>query len=69
MDRVSARVPVIHAPDPRIAALLPGRMSAGGFDVTPNVYISENNKTLKGELESNMLLLPVQLDAVGCLTT
>lgn len=69
MDRASARVPVINTPDPRVAALLPGRVSAQGFDVTPNVYISENNKTLKGELESNSLLIPVQLDAFGAITT
>ena len=70
-DMTSARVPLPLGPDPRVEGLLPGRMSsrAGNFDVTPNVYPTPNGKQIMGELESRPLLVPVQIDGFGCLTT
>lgn len=69
LDMTSARVPLPLGPDPRIAGLLPGRMSSpeGGFDVTPNAYATPNGKQIMGELESRPLLIPVQIDGFGCL--
>ena len=71
LDMTSARVPLPIAPDSRVASLMPGRMSsrAEGFDVTPNVYATPNGKQIMGELESRPLLVPVQIDGFGCLTT
>jgi hypothetical protein len=71
LDMVSARVPLPIGPDPRVAGLLPGRLvsRAGSFDVTPNVYTTPNGKQIMGELESRPLLIPVQIDGFGCLTT
>lgn len=71
LDMTSARVPLPLGPDPRVANLLPGRMSSRseGFDVTPNVYATPNGKQIMGELESRPLLIPVQIDGFGCLTT
>ena len=71
LDMVSARVPLPLGPDPRVANLLPGRMSSrsDSFDVTPNVYPTPNGKQIMGELESRPLLIPVQLDGLGCLDT
>lgn len=71
LDLVAAKVPEPIAPDPRVANLLPGRMVSrtGGFDVTPNIYASPNGKQIIGELESRPLLVPVQIDGFGCLTT
>lgn len=68
-DMTSARVPLPLGPDPRVAGLLPGRMSsrAAGFDVTPNVYPTPSGKQIMGELESRPLLVPVQIDGFGCL--
>jgi hypothetical protein len=71
LDMASARVPMPLGPDPRIANLLPGRMTsrAEGYDVTPNVYCTPNGKQIMGELESRPLLIPVQIDGFGCLDT
>ena len=71
LDMTSARVPLPLGPDPRVAGLLPGRMSSrpAGFDVTPNVYATPNGKQIIGELESCTLLIPVQIDGFGCLDT
>ena len=57
--------------DPRVASLLPGRLSnpAQGYDITPNVYSSPNGKVIHGELESRPLLIPTQIDGFGCLQT
>jgi hypothetical protein len=71
LDMTSARVPLPLGPDPRVAGLLPGRMTSRteGFDVTPNVYATPNGKQIFGELESRPLLIPVQIDGFGCLDT
>lgn len=71
LDMTAARVPLPLGPDPRVASLLPGRVSSvdNALDVTPNVFVSPNGKQIKGELESRPLLIPVQIDGFGCLTT
>ena len=71
LDMTAARVPLPLGPDPRVAGLLPGRLSSrdNGFDVTPNVYATPNGKQIMGELESRPLLIPVQIDGFGCLDT
>lgn len=71
LDMTAARVPLPLGPDPRVAGLLPGRLSsrAENFDVTPNVYATPNGKQIMGELESRPLLIPVQIDGFGCLDT
>ena len=71
LDMTSARVPLPLGPDPRVAGLLPDRMSSrsAGFDVSPNIYASSNGKQIFGELESRPLLVPVQIDGFGNLTT
>lgn len=70
-DMTSAEVPLPLGPDERIASLMPGRMTStdSGFDVTPNLYPTPSGKQIMGELESCPLLIPVQIDAYGCLTT
>ncbi len=71
LDMTSAMVPLPLGPDPRVAGLMPGRMSSreAGFDVTPNVYPTPNGKQIRGELESRTLLIPAQIDGFGCLNT
>lgn len=70
LDFTAAKVPAALQ-DPRVANLLPGRMtsSEGGFDVTPNVYTTPNGKEIMGELEARPLLIPTQIDGFGCLDT
>lgn len=71
LDMTSARVPLPLGPDPRVADLVPGRLSSReeGYDVTPNLYATPNGKQIMGELESRTLLIPVQIDGFGCLDT
>lgn len=71
LDMTSAKVPLPLGPDPRVANLLPGRLSSreNSFDVTPNVYATPNGKQIMGELESRPLLIPVQIDGFGCIDT
>lgn len=71
LDMTSAVVPLLVSPDPRVAGLLPGRLTSreAGYDVTPNVYAANNGKSVIGELESRPLLVPTQIDGFGCLNT
>jgi len=71
LDLVSAEVPPAYATDPRVADIMPGRLTdrAAGYDLMPNVYLSENGKQIKGELETRPLCVPVQIDSFGCLNT
>lgn len=73
LDRTSAVVPLPLGPDPRVASIMPGRMTSaargGNFDVTPNLYCTPNGKEVVGELESRTLLVPAQIDGFGCLRT
>jgi hypothetical protein len=71
LDMTSSVVPMPFGPDSRIANLLPGRLSSreAGFDVTPNLSLTNDNKQLTGSIESRTLLLPVQIDGFGCLDT
>ncbi len=71
LDIASAKVPLPLGPDPRVAGLLPGRMSSkgAGFDVTPNLYATPNGMQIMGELYSKPVLIPVQIDGFGCLDT
>lgn len=69
LDIVSGDIPLPVGPDPRVASLMPGRMTnvEAGFDVTPNIYPSPNGKQVMGELEGRLLMVPVQIDGFGCL--
>lgn len=71
LDLVSAVVPLVVSPDPRVASLMPGRLSnpEAGYDVTPNIYPATNNKAIFGELETRPLCAPTQIDGFGCLNT
>jgi hypothetical protein len=70
-DMMSTEVPMPFGVDPRVSAYLPGRMSdrAQQYDVTPNVYVTQDNRQIFGELLCNKLLAPIQIDGYGCLTT
>lgn len=71
MDMTFAKVPLPLGPDPRVAHLMPGRVSsmADNIDMTPNLWCTPNGKQIMGELESRPLLMPVQIDGYGCLDT
>ena len=71
LDMTSSVVPMPFGPDPRVANLLPGRLASreAGFDVTPNLMLSTDNKQVQGSIETRTLLIPVQIDGFGCLDT
>lgn len=72
LDKTFARPVMPLGPDPRVAGLLPGRVSSlenGGMDMLPNVYCTPNGKQIMAELESRPLLIPVQIDGFGCIDT
>ncbi|MNI79204.1 hypothetical protein D3C73_1356450 [compost metagenome] len=71
LDLVSAIVPLPLGPDPRVAALMPGRLidDPMGLDVTPNLWCTPDGKQLMAEINSRPLLVPVQIDGFGCLDT
>lgn len=71
LDYSTARVPLPLGPDPRVANIMPGRLvnTSMELDVTPNLYCTPNGKQIMAELESRPLLIPVQIDGFGCVTT
>lgn len=71
LDRLSAKVPLPLGPDPRVAALMPGRLveSTEDLDVTPNLYPTPDGRQIMAEILSRTLLAPIQIDGFGCLDT
>jgi hypothetical protein len=56
------------APDPRLAALAPGRITgAGGLALDTNVWASPDNRSLHGSAGTRPLAIPATLDGFGCL--
>ena len=70
LDMTFAGEPTIGS-DPRLSGLMPGRMTdrQAGFDVTPNLYCTPDGRQIIGDLYSNPLLVPVQIDGFGCVKT
>jgi hypothetical protein len=62
-DRVSCIKPPPIQPDPRVSHLMPGRISTSEYDLMPNIYVSANNREIRAELYTNMLMVPIDLDA------
>lgn len=56
-------------PDPRVARFLPGRISGADFDVTPNIWVSEDNTSVKFSLHSRPLLVGTGIDQYARLHT
>ena len=73
LDKTAAEVPLVKKPDSMLAPLIPNALQSRaqnqGYVLTPNVYASPDNTALFGQLYSRPLLVPVQIDGFGCLTT
>lgn len=71
LDMVASKVVQVFPPDPRVASLIPSRLVSrdAGLDITPNVYLTPNGAEVMGELRTNPLLVPVQIDGFGTLNT
>jgi hypothetical protein len=72
LDAAYGSVPFVVAPEQRASVFMPPRLESlgkGGFAAWPNAYIAENNKSVKGELYTRPLMIPVAIDTFGCITT
>ncbi|BAV81050.1 major capsid E family protein [Vibrio phage CKB-S1] len=71
LDRLSAKVALPLGPDPRVAALMPGRLveATEDIDITPNLYPTPDGRQIMAEVLSRTLLAPIDIDSFGCLDT
>jgi hypothetical protein len=67
--RIWCRVPTVTGVDPRFAGLIPSSMVMRDRQFTPRVWVSGDSDTLNLELKARPLLIPVSIDAFGCLDT
>jgi hypothetical protein len=70
-DLTLGSIPLITAPDPRVAAFMPRRVGSieRGMMMTVNPWVTPNNKHIKLEVGVRPLTIPVGIDTYGCLTT
>jgi hypothetical protein len=72
MDAAFGAVPSLVAPEQRVLKYLPPRLSvtgAGGIDLYPNAWVTEDGSVLKASLQARPLMIPVAIDTYGCLDT
>jgi hypothetical protein len=69
MRKTYCRVPTITGIDPRFAGIVPTTMNLENRSYTPRVWADGNADSLNVELKTRPLLIPVSIDAFGCLTT
>lgn len=67
--RVWCRVPTIIGVDPRFAGIIPTNVALDNRSYTARVWADGNADALNVELKTRPLLIPVSIDAFGCLTT
>jgi hypothetical protein len=66
----SVQVPRILPPDPRVAQLVtPPTTSRLGYDLTPNVWCSNEGNVVLGGIRAKVVLIPQEIDCFGALTT
>jgi hypothetical protein len=70
IDLTFGSIPTLVEPDPRVAHLMPARMSdpKTGFDVSTNIWLAPNNKSLSVSVGTRALAYPTAIDTYGCLT-
>ena len=69
LDLVYGAIPVIVAPDPRVAALTLGRVSGRGTDMQTHAWVTEDGRTIMGSVGARPLCIPTAIDTFGCLNT
>ncbi len=71
MDGTFGAIPLVVPPDQRLLPFLPGRISnqAGGVDLFPNAWVSNDGTNIFASLASRPLMIPVAIDTFGCLDT
>jgi len=69
LRKIFCRVPTITGVDPRFAGIVPVNMNLDNRAYTARVWNDANADTLNVELKTRPLLIPVSIDAFGCLDT
>lgn len=69
LQKTFGSIPMVVPPEQRLLKFLPPRISstALGLDLTPNVWVSEDNESLMASVGTRPLLIPVAMDTFGCL--
>jgi len=69
-ERQSRFLPYMTPPDPRVSQYVPARVTSleNNIDFFTNIYPTQDNKSIVGEIESSMLLYPKAVDAHGRIT-
>lgn len=69
LDLVYGAIPQLVPPDPRVAPLTLGRMSAGGVDMHTHAWLSEDERTIWGSVSARPLCIPTAIDTFGRIDT
>jgi len=67
LDLTFGAVPRIAPPEARAMPFMPNRVSGGGFDMSPNAWLSPDGETLAVSISSRPLPIPTEIDSFGCL--
>jgi hypothetical protein len=67
LDLTFGAVPRIAPPEARAMPFMPSRVSGGGFDMSPNAWLSPDGETLSVSISSRPLPIPTEIDSFGCL--
>lgn len=71
LDATFGSIPTFEGPSQNVLRFLPSRISnvAGGMDIQPNAWITEDKESLFVSVRSRPLLIPTAIDTYGCLDT
>ena len=71
LDATFGSIPRVVPADQRVLSVLPGRLSssAGGMDLFPNAWVSDDGENLFAGVGSRPLMIPTAIDTYGCLDT
>jgi len=67
--KIYCKVPTVTGVDPRFASVVPTNLNLDNRAYTARVWVDGNADALDVELKTRPLLIPVSIDAFGCLDT
>lgn len=69
LDGTYGAIPSLFPPDRRILPYLPERVRSGQIDMTPNAWISPNNRNMFGSVGTRPLMIPTAIDTFVTINT
>lgn len=71
LDLTYGSIPFVAPPDPRVMRFLPSAISSseGGFAMTTNAWITQDNTSIVASAGARVLAIPTEIDTFACLTT